>query len=366
MRHLMSKLFGKTRAARPKARLQLEQLDQRLLPSTTGYMSQVIDTHGNAVVFYIGKDSNLYASANDGWAVQLDNAGIDVQVSAGTDGNGNAAAFVRNNRGNSLWELHTAVSGTNIWLYEGDTYIDSNVGGFSAAMGTNPQTGKTGGVYYIGGPNSFSYAFQDGLGQVYLPSGYSDLSAGVDQFGNAVVYQTASWYDGSQWHQVLDRAFYDGGGQWNSNNIDQGIGTGYEVAGSVSGYVYELDHNVVFSYNTGNGQWTYIDGNATNIQAGTDYWWHSTVDYDRLGSTETIIKYNSASGSYTTIAQGYPVWWSAGQGGHDYYTSNFDWQTGYNQLHDRYDYWRSVWGPGGRRYWREYVADTVVGDNVAY
>jgi hypothetical protein len=346
----LKRLFGASSSpspARPRqtARLQLEQLDQRLVPSTTGVISQVVDGHGNSVAFYIGTDRNLYASANGGWAVQLDSAGIDNAVSAGIDSNGNAAAFVRNIYNNSLWDLHTWVNGRSIGLNGYDTFIDSGVTSFSAVMGKNVANGEKGGVYYLNGGSPVLY--QDSGWQV-LPGGGQFISAGTDQSGNAVAY-------------VRSLASY-------SSDLYEVTPTGYEiwiaggvygqVAGSVNGIVYYQDsYDNAVMVNTSNGASRIVARDVVQMESGTDFWGNSTLDVTYSGWNE-VDQFNAGSNSTTMLVQqGTSGYWCAGQGGHDYY------QGFPNNLHDLDNYWAFYYS-GGSWHFQHFESDNVIGYNV--
>jgi hypothetical protein len=327
---------------RPTTRLSLEPLDQRLLPSTTGIISQVVDGHGNSVAFYIGSDRNLYASANGGWARQLDNAGIDTDVSAGIDSNGNAAAFVRNVYNNSLWDLHTWVSGTSIGLNGYDTFIHSGVTSFSAVMGKHPVTGEQGGVYFIA--NGLPFMYQDVWGTQTLPLSGQVISAGTDQYGNAVAYlRDINSYGSDLWQVTPTR--YE---MWLAGNADG------QIAGSVNGIVYYQDSNWnAVMLNTTNGGYQVVARNVVGLQAGTDWWGNSTLDVTYSGWNQ-VDQYNAGSNSMSMLfQQGTTGYWCAGQDGHDYY------QGPWSLLHDHDSYWTFNWP-----YFHHYVSDQVIGANV--
>src|ERR1700736_3251843 len=72
------KFFGVSSAARaargrPITKLALEQLDDRLLPSATGHVSQVMARTGPAV-FYTDSNRNLLESFNGGQGFVIDSS----------------------------------------------------------------------------------------------------------------------------------------------------------------------------------------------------------------------------------------------------------------------------------------------------
>src|SRR6516225_3863094 len=107
MRAFLGKLFSHSSTpgkspARRTTRLGIERLDDRLLPSATGSFSQVLDQHGNSVLYSIDWHHNLWERFNGGQAFMIDNSGKDTMVSAGLDANGNAIPYVLNFDG-TLW-----------------------------------------------------------------------------------------------------------------------------------------------------------------------------------------------------------------------------------------------------------------------
>jgi hypothetical protein len=370
MLRILNNIFGgasarRTACTRPTTRLTLEQFDDRVLPSTTGVVSQVMDVHGNSVAFYIDNNHNLFASANSGQPIQIDSAGVDLQVSAGLDANGNAVAYVQNNAGFSLWALSMTVSGTNVSLAN-ETFIDSNVQSFSAVMGHNAANGEQGGVFYVGGANNGTMLYQDGHGSQQVRSTGGDaISAGTDSNGNSVVYETAHWVAGRPqptYYTALWEFYFDGR-QWASttiagNNSDgAGDKVGYQVAGSVNGIVYFTDSR--FDAILFDGAFHLIDGNVIQISAGTDWHGRSTLDYMYSGAYNPVKQFNYGTGGITTLwGNGNQDYITAGQGGHDYYVDGF-----YDTLTDRADfyYWTGHWPyliP------HHAVTETVIGSNV--
>jgi hypothetical protein len=256
MAGILKKWFGgssapKAAKARPSVRLQLEQLDQRLLLSNTGTISSVFANvgprYGGAwgnVMFYIGRDHNLYECYLADYAVRLDGFDGyhgDLQVSAGVDANGNPVAYVLNDHG-SLWALTTAELYHWDWMGGGwwapsiinETHVADNViynpqGGwstFSASLSTN--TGpQAPGVFFIS--NHYDYFYQLGQGaplQISASPVDMQISAGADAGGNKVAY-VRNAIDGNCYE------YHAAGGWWSQ------VTTGHDVAQVVGGFYGE-------------------------------------------------------------------------------------------------------------------------------
>jgi hypothetical protein len=334
MSRLLNRFFGgrsvsKAAARRPTSRLGVERLDERALPSATGSVSQVVDHNGDVVAFFIDRNGVLERSVNGGAAQAVDPWGChcDQQVSAGTDAYGNAVAYVRNGYG-SLWQIGWGWGGS---LYE--THIGDNVTSFSAVMGT-VWGGTQGGVYFIG--NGYDILYQNGYYQGLSGGQYDQqISAGTDQNGYSVAY-------------VLNRFNRDvyeryANGSFSGDLTNCGCTT--QVVGSVKGYFYTNDDaRDVFVHN--GYAYRFLEGNVTQLSAGTDYYGNSTVDLLRpvfWFDTEVDQFDAGPNGPYSN------GWYSnpyriasnmteiaAGSNGFDYYV---DWSS---QLHVN-DPWGNDW-----------------------
>jgi hypothetical protein len=372
VRRILRKVFGRSAPprkgpTRPTARPALEQLDERVLPSTTGVVSQVEDVHGNSVAFYIDNNHNLWASVNGGQAAgQIDNAGVDLQVSAGLDRYGLAVAYVQNSAGHSLWALHVAFSGGYVWETFGQ-YIDSNVSNFSALMGRNPVNGQGGGVFYVGGRYGGTNLFQDDQGSYQISGAGGDaISAGTDTAGNGVVYETAHWVYRYSYQTALWEFAYNGGQQWGLTTIAgndfaaSGNNVGYQVAGSINGIVYFTDS--ADGADMYDGTFRLIGAHVVQISSGTDFWGNSTLDFMHEGADSTVTQFvyqNGGAGYYTVLwGNGNQDYIAAGQGGYDYYVDEW-----YDTLTERYASWY-VTGGWGNWQWQYGVTQAVIGYNV--
>jgi hypothetical protein len=245
MRQWLKKWFGGSPQVRPAGRRgsfrpQLELLDERLLPSNTGSLSEVFAytgmydsaNHNNGsdpagpVLYYIGNDHNLYESFGGAWAQQLDFEGIDLQVSAGVDANRNPVAYVLNRFG-SLWALTTGQCWQiTPWGWNLASQVVSEVhvadgvlygprfglSEFSSEMGYNPNTQSLGtGVFFISNYYDYYYSLSDNFYQRISGSPVdTQISAGMDDQGFSVAYVRNSQDDnayeyhvkGNWWSQV--------------------------------------------------------------------------------------------------------------------------------------------------------------------
>jgi hypothetical protein len=341
MSRFINKLFGRSsapRAARPRptTRLQLEQLDERVLLSNTGTISSVWARPDiGQVVYSIGADKNLYESINGGYSHRIDNGYCDLQVSAGTDQYGNSVAYVLNTYG-SLWGLKTTFDNNGIpYCYYMQKFADNVVydprnwwSSFSAAMGTGYNSGARGGVYYISHREDF-YSNFDRNPQLLSSAGVDyQISAGTDWFGYNVNY-VLNGVD----HNIYER---HANGAWSKIDLS---GYGYDgqvmqIAGSVNNIIYMLvdpyggsgapyNHEIdtlgltstTVEVTTGiammwNGneltEVSYWWGNSPHnqyvmqISAGTDPWGYSTLDYivTTHGYTDSNWNYHPSSGDF--------------------------------------------------------------------
>ncbi len=335
MSPLFPTLLGRTasRKSRPNgrsARPALEYLNDRILPSTTGNFSQVLDTHGNSVVFFIDRQHNLWETANGGAAVEIDGSGKDNAVSAGLDKNGYAAPYVHNFDG-TLWELADFGYGRQ-WREMSD-----GVSLFAAGNDPNQLWYVRYGAGWAANPQG-GYFFEIDAGSGSTGGAVLQISPGQDESGNVVSYLLKA--DGNVYKCV----------DYSGQTRITAVGGYTEIAGSVNGLVYALNSGgAVWMYNTWSGTLGFVAAGVSQISAGTDFWGNSTVD---MMQTSDVMQYNTATGNFKQIS-GRTAEMSAGEGGHDFYTDS------YNQLHDHADQWYFTLHGA-----REYVTDTVIGYNV--
>ena len=288
MQRFLKMLFGgswgpKAARPRPSVRLQLEQLDERLLPSNTGTISSVFanlgpryggNSWGN-VLFYIGRDHNLYESFGEGsYAQRLDGYDGyhgDLEVSAGVDPNGNPVAYVLNDYG-SLWALTTAelyhwgLNGGGWWAPSiiSETKVADNViydpqagwSSFSASI-SNSTGPRAPGVFFI--TNGYDYFYQLGQGAPQQISGSPvdmQISAGLDAYGNKVAYVRNAIDDNCY-------EYHAAGGWWSQ------VTTGHDVEQVVGGW----DGEAFFLFHEG---WS--NNKLTMWKAGTFYDLADNVD----------------------------------------------------------------------------------------
>jgi hypothetical protein len=397
MRRFIKKLFGGSRAPRaackrPTIKLQVEQLDERLLPSNTGSVSEVFTRNLGNVAFSIGQDKNLYASCNGGYGRRLDNGNCDLQVTAGTDQYGNAVAYVLNSY-SSLWAL--SVNCSNVWNPNNNTFISAETliansvvygphdwwSSISAAMGRDYYTGDSGGVFYIS--HNYDYFFQFGHGSQRINTAPVDyeISAGTDQNGYNVVYvlngvdhNVYERHANSSWSKINVGAVYDGGTMQiagSINNIlyllqdplgsDYGYGPynehvygyfGDYAALNSTGIVLKWDGQRltdVYSVANWHGQedGAYPQG-AYQISAGTDASGNSTIDFlvaagltgDQYWMKPTfgdVYQYHASTNQITYPLATYTWAICAGQWGEDFFVDTW----GNLVEHDQWnDYWQ--------------------------
>jgi hypothetical protein len=326
MSGLLNKLFGgrsapKAAPRRPTSRLEVERLDERLLLSATGHVSQVVDHNGDVVTFSIDRNGVLERSINGGANQAVDPWGChcDQLVSAGTDAFGNAVAYVKNGYG-WLWQIGWNWGGS---LYE--TPISGNVTSFSAVTGT-VWGGTRGGVYFIG--NGWDQLYNNGNYQTISGAWYVDqqISAGTDANGYSVAYLLNGY---NRW--VYERY---ANGNW-SDALTASDNYTTQVEGSVNGVFYTTDSAGLAFVRY--GYWNKIlQGEVTQISAGTDRYGYSTVDL--LTSSGEVDQYDNRNGWYSN-----PYWLAynmrevaAGSYGYDYYVDPS------NQLHV-HDPWSDDW-----------------------
>jgi hypothetical protein len=326
MAGLLKKLFGissapKAAPKRPTSRLELERLDERMLLSATGTVSQVVDHNGDRVTFFIDNNGVLERNINGRYTQAVDPWGChcDKQVSAGTDAYGNAVAYVLNGYG-SLWQIG--------WGWGGNLYeqkVNDNVTSFSAVLygpahGLKGVWGGTqGGVYYIS--NGWDLLYQ--TGSVTLLSGGqydAQISAGTDDNGYSVNYVLNKY----NW-DVYERYAV---GSWSGDLTNNHWTT--QVVGGVHGFWYTNDGSQdVFVHHgfVGTDFKMFLVSGAVQISAGTDPWGSSTVDM--LTAWGDWIKYDSGFGwNSSTYLMGTNVWEVAAGDGYDYYVDRYD------QLHE--------------------------------
>jgi len=333
-------IFGKSLkrpAARNRAttRLGLERLDDRLLPSNTGAVSEVWAPHVGNVVYSVGQDQNLYESMNGGQSYRIDNGYCDLEVSAGTDQNGHPVAYVLNTYG-SLWALTTSFDNNGMPFVSHYTHIADNIihdpynhwTSFSAAMGKDYFSGISGGVFYISNRYDRYFNFVSDYQISSAPVDY-EISAGTDQYGNNVVYML----NGVD-HNVYER---HASGWWSEVDCQGGC---MEIAGSVNNILYTLqdpyapENGAPYAHYDGviwenvrfgiarkwSGQqftevtfWDHSqdqlnqagDQLVAHISAGTDIWGNSTLDYMSIYAGNPLInayQYDAGSGGTHLLA----------------------------------------------------------------
>jgi hypothetical protein len=342
MRRFLRKLFGSTTSkklsTRRTARLEIEHLDERVLPSTTGSVSQVLRPDGLSAVFYIDRQHNLWETRG-GYTWQADSSGQDTQVSAGLSADGYEAAYIHRFDG-------------TLWVEDdrgGLRQVDNGVASFAAGDEPNQVWYVRYGAVFRAHPDGGYTDWVSSYGRYFV-----QVSAGTDPDGHGCAYMLDS--NGN----VTARDDY-------GDSLPQLAGMGYtQIAGSVKGIVYALAPNGrvdrLTLHSTGETTWTPVifDINAQQISAGTDYWGNSTVDaIGGWGAWGCVEQYNAATGQDKQIVGlGSAVEMAAGEGGHDYYVDSS------SQLHDRADQWY-YFSSGFLRGWWENVTDNVIGYNVS-
>ena len=327
MFRLLRNLFGNSSASRaaPKrraVRLELERLDERMLPSATSLMSQVMDLHGNSAVFYIGKDLNLYEIINDGPAQKLTSSGNYGCVSAGLDTHGNAMAYMQQGDGN--FDPNHPTSELDAWDAGRIMVVDpySVFTEFSAAVNAER-------VYYLGGgwsareANFGTYFTLRGVWsgftsqQLGTSTDWVQVSAGTDIYGKDTAYfifsddhfldqKVYAWSESS--HQM-----------WQAQNF---VAMPVQVVGGRNGYFFcvDVNFNLWEQTPTGDRFGIVLDVHVRAIMGvGTNSEGAMTVNYERTDNTDmqydTEYRYYWNMGSHTGVV--------AGEGGYNYYMGPF-------------------------------------------
>jgi hypothetical protein len=180
MTRLLSKLFGKTGTTRNAptrtrtAKLTLEALDDRLVPSTaSASIHAVAENSGNTAVFFINRQSHaFYESDASAGTRQLSGPGTVQTFSAGTGADGYADVFVKAGD-NAFWE-HTSSGGWSEILGPGN-----NVGSFAAV--------RDGGVYFLNWDNSlWYYSDAQRFHELVGPGAVQSVDAVTEAPGDAV------------------------------------------------------------------------------------------------------------------------------------------------------------------------------------
>jgi hypothetical protein len=177
--------------ARPSFRPGLETLEDRLALSSAGVISAITGTNGQTGVFAIGTDTALYYSQNSGFNCISDFVSHDIpysvrgflQISAGLDRAGNPICFAINaDHTLSVFSTSSGQAG------------GQNVGGFCWQI-----SGTRNDECYVIGQSHDLWRY-DGADNTYYPlvyttepGGFTQLSAGVDQYSNDEVYGVTAY-----------------------------------------------------------------------------------------------------------------------------------------------------------------------------
>jgi hypothetical protein len=297
MTRFLSKLFGTTATARtakprvqPRFRPALESLDGRELPSTGGVISAITDVGGHTRAFTVGQNRQVFEDAGGGW-YQVSNYGPNFkEVSAGLDPRqGIAGSFAIEQDSGRLWWVGLSSGDVQVWgsddLWGGCTHISATRNGECFAIGTDSSV-------YVFNLQQHQWA------SVSFLSGFTQISAGVDQYGHDCVYAVdwtghvakytntgggwqGTWlpiyagqvsagigsnatetdvYFTNPWDQSLH--YYDGSSDHPLGGGCLQISAGLDAYGGQECYVLGTNHAMYKNDATGwhgeNGQWTQI------------------------------------------------------------------------------------------------------------
>jgi hypothetical protein len=337
------------------------------LPQQYSNMSSVTDASGRTVFFEITADQSVWywtpSYQSNGWHNTGEKA---LSVSAGTDGVGNAAAFVIG----TDHAVHEYLVATESWISLGGyalsisatqspgfpnivyaigsdskLYATSGFGGWTAlgspvGTSTNGELETISSIDYVGAngyPLSVCYA-TDSNGKVWqwtslpmngggfggVPGGTwsstgganaIQIAAGYDYNANPVVY-ALSWdhrvwvYDGGSWSSVGGTSTYaleiSAGRSWAANNPSRNVV--YAIGGNHSVYVFNNS------------------ANAT---------WRSSVGWQDLGGYATAITAEAVH--YTDYIDGVFA--------NDAYNNVYEYLPGLSTSSGSYSYWAPLYGP---------------------
>jgi len=280
--------FGPSEPAckRPQAKrtvqLNLEELEGRQLLSSGGTISAITNVHGQTVAYTIGTDYQVYDAYNGGgWHKLSGNNAVAnfEQVSAGLDNQGKALCYAVEADNGNLWVFQGGYWNPNYVTYSWwGGLSDNNVNGydlggdclhFRSTMGANRISGTRNGECYVIGEDRtiWVYNYQGGSTKLTNPPDATQLSAGVDQWGQDKVYIL----DGSGYMMGVN---HDRSWQWlrasngsypRALTISAGVGT--NSSGTDLYYVSAADASLHFfdgSYDIGMG------GKCLSISASVD------------------------------------------------------------------------------------------------
>ncbi len=282
---------------RPRVRLELERLDERLLPSTTGFTSQVM-ANGQPCVFFVRDDLSIWERVGGAQARQISPpATTAFRVSAGLDMSGQAMVYYCN--ATSLCALD-----------QGSTY---KITDFILSDGAFAASDTSEKVYYVDthGPVVASFVPKPAGFNTYrleTSSIYgSQVSVGTDLFGKDVAYFLTN--DGSNTAYSFTgttKSFVA-----NDVNVSAGGRNGYFFYTTQEGNLIELTHR-------GDGLPIELAAGVYNLNgAGTDSGGNVTAIYD-VGTAAGFqsIQYNTGDHSYWYMGNFAAL---PGDGGYDYY-----------------------------------------------
>jgi hypothetical protein len=249
-------------------RPELERLEERQVPSSSGVISAVTDIHGQTTAFTVGGNGQVYElnpTVRSGWFpfMSYDPAGFR-QVSAGLDGYGRAVCYALHNGDNHIWKMDnykTVGFTTEAW----DSWIQATQ--ISATRNNEcyfvepASTGSIIGVY-----NGYTNYYTN----LVIPwMGCVQISAGLDRFGNDEVYEL----NGTQNVAVVHN---NGTYQWlpmHATQISAGMGRNWTDTDLF--YIDTSASHNVYHYDGSSSQ--LIHYYASQISAGLDRYGNAIV-----------------------------------------------------------------------------------------
>jgi hypothetical protein len=216
-------------------------------------VTQISGTRNNECFAINGPSAqwlSIYNAANNTWRAWNGPWGGLVQISTGVDRYGGDEAYLLNGSqqvyrldNGAYWAL--PMHATQISAGAGRNWTDTD-------------------LFYIDPSNSYAYHY-DGSGTQLMAMYVSQISAGLDRYGNEVLYSIDMYYHGVRRNDMSGNV----NGQYEGGNVSQISAAGNDMVFAVAGWdtsIWEFDRNGTWnSYwaatnNPGSGGWHALNG----------------------------------------------------------------------------------------------------------